>query len=536
MILQSDVLVIGSGIAGLFYTLSIADERKVILVTKKQTFESNTNYAQGGIASVLGSDDSYDLHIQDTLNAGDGLCNREIVEMVIRSGPEAVKRLIEYGVRFTIEKDQLDLGREGGHSRNRIVHALDLTGREIEYALVSQVRHHPNVTLLENHMAVDLITNRNLLDKGSAPMNGCCWGAYVLDNENHVVKTCVASTTVLATGGCGMVYRHSTNPSIATGDGIAMAHRAGAAIANMEFIQFHPTTLYHPSARSFLISEALRGAGAVLRNKSGERFMPHYDRRQELAPRDIVARAIDAELKKRGDDCVYLDMTHRSSDEIRNAFPNIYEKCLSVGIDIAHQRIPVVPAAHYCCGGVVSDADAHSTLEGLLVVGEVSMTGLHGANRLASNSLLEAVVFARRAAETTLRSKPMTPPVDRVRQWDESGTDNSEEWILISHNRRELQSLMWDYVGIVRSTLRLERAHRRVVLLFDEVDRFYKKTRINEELLELRNLTLAGRLIIESALLRKESRGLHYTTDYPASDEKYGRDTVRSKTTGWMNI
>lgn len=264
--------------------------------------------------------------------------------------------------------------------------------------------------------------------------------------------------------------------------------------------------------------------------------MPHYDRREELAPRDIVARAIDAELKKRGDDCVYLDMTHRSSDEIRNAFPNIYEKCLSVGIDIAHQRIPVVPAAHYCCGGVVSDADAHSTLEGLLVVGEVSMTGLHGANRLASNSLLEAVVFARRAAETTLRSKPMTPPVDRVRQWDESGTDNSEEWILISHNRRELQSLMWDYVGIVRSTLRLERAHRRVVLLFDEVDRFYKKTRINEELLELRNLTLAGRLIIESALLRKESRGLHYTTDYPASDEKYVRDTVRSKTTGWMNI
>ncbi|MBI5647965.1 MAG: L-aspartate oxidase [Ignavibacteriae bacterium] len=524
---QSDVLVIGSGIAGLFYALRVADHRRVILVTKKQTVESNTNYAQGGIASVFSDSDSFDLHVEDTLTAGAGLCRREIVELVIRDGPLLVRELMEMGVRFTESDGHLDLGREGGHSRNRIVHAKDLTGKEIERALVARARKHPRITVLEDHVAVELITQHNLRDNSSQNGGVTCWGAYVLDKEHGVVRTFLAGTTVLSSGGCGQVYLHTTNPDIATGDGIAMAYRAGATVANMEFIQFHPTSLYHPAARSFLISEAVRGHGAMLRTADGVRFMERYDTRAELAPRDIVARAIDTELKRRGDDCVYLDMTHLDPKDVTSRFPHITETCSRFGIDITKQWIPVVPAAHYVCGGVVCDIDARTSIDGLLACGEVSMTGLHGANRLASNSLLEALVFAERAARSTLAEPRSAPDPSEILPWDDSGTYNTEEWILISHNRRELQSLMWDFVGIVRSTLRLERARRRIEMLHGEVESFYKRNRVSEALVELRNLTLVARLIVDCALLRKESRGLHFTTDFPASDPALStRDTI----------
>lgn len=524
---QSDVLVIGSGIAGLFYALRVADHRRVILVTKKQTVESNTNYAQGGIASVFSDSDSFDLHVEDTLTAGAGLCRREIVELVIRDGPLLVRELMEMGVRFTESDGHLDLGREGGHSRNRIVHAKDLTGKEIERALVARARKHPRITVLEDHVAVELITQHNLRDNSSQNGGVTCWGAYVLDKEYGIVRTFLAGTTVLSSGGCGQVYLHTTNPDIATGDGIAMAYRAGATVANMEFIQFHPTSLYHPAARSFLISEAVRGHGAILRTADGVRFMERYDTRAELAPRDIVARAIDTELKRRGDDCVYLDMTHLDPKDVTGRFPHITETCSRFGIDITKQWIPVVPAAHYVCGGVVCDIDARTSIDGLLACGEVSMTGLHGANRLASNSLLEALVFAERAARSTLAEPRSAPGASEILPWDDSGTYNTEEWILISHNRRELQSLMWDFVGIVRSTLRLERARRRIELLHGEVESFYKRNRVSEALVELRNLTLVARLIVDCALLRKESRGLHFTTDFPAPDPALStRDTI----------
>lgn len=520
MVIRTDVLVIGSGIAGLFHTLRVAEHRKVLLVTKKHTVESNTNYAQGGIASVFGEDDSFALHIQDTLDAGAGLCHRDAVEAVVTEGPALVRELIDWGARFTEQGDALDLGREGGHSRNRIVHAKDLTGREIERSLVSRIVAHPNVTILENHVAIDLITEHNLRSHiESRHASGIhCWGAYVLDKEQGSVNTILASTTVLSTGGCGCVYLHTTNPLIATGDGIAMAYRAGATIANMEFIQFHPTTLFHPDARSYLISEAVRGFGALLVNKGGVRFMEQYDDRKELAPRDIVARAIDTELKRSGEACVYLDLRHLDAVKVRNSFPTIHEKCLSHNIDITADRIPVVPAAHYMCGGVVSDLHGRSNISGLYTCGEVSMTGLHGANRLASNSLLEALVFANRAATSIIGERNEIPPPADILNWDDSGTYNMEEWVLISHNRFEVQSLMWDYVGIVRSTLRLQRALRRIQLVQAEVENFYKRTKISEHLIELRNITLVARLIIDCAMRRKESRGLHATTDYPDPD------------------
>lgn len=530
MTIQTDVLVIGSGIAGLFYTLKVADHRKVVLVTKKQTVESNTNYAQGGIASVFDAGDSFARHIEDSLIAGAGLCKRPVVETVVTEGPALIGELVELGVRFTMAGERLDLGREGGHSHHRIVHARDLTGKEIEHVLVDRVCRHPNVTVLENHAVVELITEHNLRTGQAQSDSGThCWGAYVLDKEKEDVKTFLASTTVLATGGCGCVYLHTTNPRIATGDGLAAAYRAGAAVANMEFVQFHPTTLYHPEGRSFLISEAVRGHGAVLRNRAGDRFMLQHDERAELAPRDIVARAIDAELKRSGDDCVFLDMTELDADQTRRAFPTISDTCLGFGIDITRQMIPVVPAAHYSCGGVASDLDGRSSLAGLFVCGEVSMTGLHGANRLASNSLLEALVFANRAAGATLGDARVQPPAADILEWDDTDTYNPDEWILLSHNRREVQTLMWDYVGIVRSTLRLERARRRIVFLQQEIEEYYKRTRVSEKLIELRNIALVGRLIIESALRRKESRGLHYTTDYPALDPALAQsDTVLS--------
>jgi len=524
MIRQTDVLVIGSGIAGLFYALRIADTRSVALVTKKNTVESNTNYAQGGIASVFSDDDSFQLHEEDSILAGAGLCHPDVVRIVVQEGPPLVRRLLEFGVGFTLRSgNTFDLGMEGGHSRKRIVHAKDYTGREIERALVEQVREHPNVTVYEDHVAIDLITEHNICPNASARRPGDdrdthCWGAYVLDKQRNAVDVFLAGATVVTAGGCGQVYLHTTNPAIATGDGIAMAFRAGATIANMEFIQFHPTTLYHPKARSFLISEAVRGFGAVLINSDGERFMEKYDTRLELAPRDIVARAIDNELKRFGADCVYLDLSHLDPDKIREAFPNIYTKCLHVNLDLTAHRIPVVPAAHYTCGGIRTDVYGRADIHGLYVCGESAMTGLHGANRLASNSLLEALVFANRAAMATMEGELLVPPRNDIRPWDESGTDNNEEWVLISHDRTEVRTLMWDYVGIVRSSLRLERAKRRIDFLSEEVEDFYKRTRVSEALIELRNITLVAGLIIDSALARKESRGLHYTTDYPEPD------------------
>ncbi len=531
MIRQTDVLVIGSGIAGLFYTLRVAEHRSVALVTKKETVESNTNYAQGGIASVFSGDDAFALHEDDTLSAGAGLCHRDIVSLVVQEGPALVQELLDLGVGFTRDAgSELQLGREGGHSRNRIVHARDYTGREIERVLVESVRAHPNVTVYEDHLAIDLITEHSLREPQPLREGHIhCWGAYVLDKVNDDVDVFLAETTVLTTGGCGQVYLHTTNPAIATGDGIAMAFRAGARVANMEFIQFHPTTLHHPQARSFLVSEAVRGFGAILRTAAGERFMAKYDSRLELAPRDIVARAIDSELKRSGDECVYLDLRHLDAATVHQSFPSISARCKEVNLDLAKDYIPVVPAAHYTCGGVMTDEHGRSDLKGLFVCGEAAMTGLHGANRLASNSLLEALVFANRAALATLQSESGPPPAADIADWDESGTDNPEEWVLISHNRNEVRTLMWDYVGIVRSNLRLERALRRILLLQFEVEDFYKRTRVSESLIELRNISMVARLIIDSALQRRESRGLHYTTDFPLPDpELQQTDTVLS--------
>ncbi len=528
---KSDILVIGSGIAGLFYTLKVAEQRSVSLVTKKETVESNTNYAQGGIASVFSEEDSFQMHVDDTLQAGAGLCHRDIVEIVVAEGPALVEDLLNMGVDFTLEdKSALHLGREGGHSRHRIVHAKDFTGREIERVLVESVRQHPNVTVYEDHIAIDLITQHNLAKKPPLqPGDIRCWGAFVLNKLTGEVEQFFANSTVITAGGCGQVYLHTTNPEIATGDGIAMAYRAGAKVGNMEFIQFHPTTLNHPQARSFLISEAVRGFGAVLRNRAGDRFMDKYDSRLELAPRDIVARAIDSELKRSGDESVYLDLRHLNANEIRSSFPSIYERCLQVNIDITSDLIPVVPAAHYTCGGVISDAHGRTSINALYVAGESAMTGLHGANRLASNSLLEALVFANRAAQTTLSEAFDAPPWEAISEWDDNGTYNTDEWVLISHNRKEVRTLMWDYVGIVRSSLRLQRARRRIELLKNEVEDFYKRTSVSEKLIQLRNITLLASLIIDSALHRNESRGLHYTTDFPAADPALEQqDTVLS--------
>lgn len=528
MKVQTDFLVIGSGIAGLSYALKVAEFGTVAIVTKKESAESNTNYAQGGIAAVIASDDRFEFHIEDTMKAGGYLCHRDVVEMVVKEGPERIRELIDIGVHFTQQGERLDLGREGGHSRHRIVHAADLTGKEIERALLARVSTHPNITIYENHISIDLITEHHLFGTEKRSHDTIhCWGAYVLDVDANVVKTFLASTTMLATGGAGHVYLHTTNPLIATGDGVAMAYRAKAKIANMEFIQFHPTTLYNSGSPSFLISEAVRGFGAILRNKKGEQFMKKYDERGELAPRDIVARAIDSELKRSGDECVYLDLSHLDAQKTKEHFPNIYNRCLKHGIDITKDLIPVVPGAHYSCGGVMTDKNGATTISGLYAVGEVAMTGLHGANRLASNSLLEAVVFSHRAALTVKeRSKNNGVPLN-IPDWDDSGTINSEEWVLISHNRKEIQQLMWDYVGIVRSTHRLERALRRIRLIQDEVKDFYRRTKVTEGLIELRNLACVAELIIRSALERKESRGLHYTTDYPHSDDlNWLKDTV----------
>ncbi|MBN8546193.1 MAG: L-aspartate oxidase [Ignavibacteria bacterium] len=523
---KTDVLVIGSGIAGLYSAIKISEFAEVILVTKKDKSESNTNYAQGGIASVLDPNDSFENHIKDTLIAGAGLCDRKTVEILVKEGPDRIMELVEIGTGFTLKDGKLDLVREGGHSFSRIVHAKDLTGKEVERALIEKAANTPNIKIIENTLAIDLITEHNVTNLRHLPISSRhCWGAYVLENSSGKVIKITSKATILATGGIGQVYFHTTNPSIATGDGFAMAYRAGAKMGNMEFIQFHPTSFYDPkpdnkATHSFLISEAVRGFGGILRNGSGDAFMHRYDPRKELAPRDIVARAIDTEMKKKGEDFVYLDITHKEKSQILDHFPNIYQNCLNRGVDITSNYIPVVPAAHYICGGVCVDEFSRTTLTGLYAVGEVSMTGVHGANRLASNSLLEALVFAQRAANDIRKNINDFPGcAEHIPDWDDSGTLTADEKVLITHGARELKQLMSDYVGIVRSNLRLDFASRRINLLYNEIEEFYKKTKVFDSLIELRNLVTSGYLIVKSAVIRKESRGLHYTLDYPLTDE-----------------
>jgi L-aspartate oxidase len=520
-----DFVIIGSGIAGLSFALKAARAGTVAVITKKAKAETNTAWAQGGIAAVTDETDSFEAHVQDTLIAGAGLCDEEAVRGIVRDGPERIAELMQVGVKFDQDGEgQPDLTREGGHSARRILHARDATGREIERALLEAVAREKRITLLENHTAVDLITLRKL---GLGAVNDRCVGVYVLDEASGTVETVRSDKLVLATGGCGKVYRYTTNPSIATGDGVAMAWRAGAKVGNMEFIQFHPTSLYHPAARSFLISEAVRGEGGKLIGKDGKEFMAKYDARGALAPRDIVARAIDAEMKRTGAPCVYVDISHKPADFVRGHFPTIDQRCRELGIDITKEPIPVVPAAHYQCGGVVTGKMGETSLTGLFAIGEVACTGLHGANRLASNSLLEAVVMAHRAAATLSdwRASKEGAPID-LPAWKSGGATDVDELVVIYHNWDEIRRLMWDYVGIVRTDKRLLRAAARLRHLAAEVQEYYWDFKVTTELLELRNLVTVASLIVDSALLRKESRGLHYTLDYPKTDERYRRATV----------
>ena len=511
---QFDVLIIGSGLAGLTVALKVASEKKVCLVSKRKINDNSSSWAQGGIAAVLTDDDSIEAHIQDTLIAGAGLCDQEVTRQVASHARETVEWLIAQGVPFTREDDDsgYHLTREGGHSHRRIIHAADATGHAVQKTLAEQVLNHPNITVLEDHIAVDLITSRKA--KIGAPQdNAECLGAYVLNNTTGKVTTIAAQQTVLATGGTGKVYLYTTNPDVSTGDGIAMAWRVGCRVANMEFIQFHPTCLFHPKAKSFLITEVVRGEGGILKLPDGTRFMPQHDKRGELAPRDVVARAIDFEMKKRGLDCVFLDISHKPADFVISHFPTIYRRCMELGIDITKEPIPVVPAAHYSCGGVMTDHTGRTDLANLYAIGETACTGLHGANRLASNSLLECMVFGQAAANDIL-AQPKKPSVT-LPYWDESRVTDADEEVIITHNWNELRRTMWNYVGIVRTNKRLTRAMHRIQMLRDEVDEFYSNFRVSNNLIELRNLLQVAELIVRSAMERHESRGLHYSKDYP---------------------
>ena len=516
-----DILIIGSGIAGLMYALKAAHLGRLAIITKKKRMDTSTNYAQGGIASVFDKSDSFQNHIDDTLKTGCGISDPIVVEKVIKSGPEYIKEMIDLGVEFTSRRGNLDLGREGGHSHHRVVHSADHTGRNIENALLNSLAQHKNIDLYEDHSAIDIITQ--YLHEKKIPKSGpSCYGVYVYDHKQMRVEAFRARLTLLATGGAGNVYQHTTNPDIATGDGVAMAYRAGAKIANLEFVQFHPTRLYSTDEEPFLITEAVRGEGGKLLDSNGRRFMEGQHEMAELAPRDVVARALDMVLKQTGDECVYLDITHRSRSFIEKRFPTIVEKCRSMGIDPAVEPIPVVPAAHYFCGGVLTDLNAKTTIKYLLAVGEVACTGMHGANRLASNSLLEAVAFADYAANWTINNyqKITKRRMFSLAAWDESGVFDQNEWIIVSHDLQNIRTLMWDYVGIVRSNNRLKKAYDRCRLLRKHIKQFYMKNPIRPEVLQLRNIAIVALMLIKSALLRKESRGLHYNVDYPNRDDK----------------
>ncbi|MEZ5757812.1 MAG: L-aspartate oxidase [Emcibacteraceae bacterium] len=526
-----DVLVIGSGAAGLSLALLVADHAKVAVLSKNKISSGSTSWAQGGIAAVLDDRDSTQAHIEDTLKAGAGLCDYEAVKFVVEHGKEAINWLIANGADFT-KDDEADnekvvegdyhLTREGGHSFRRVIHSADATGKEVQISLEKQVKKHPNITLFEHHMAVDLVSNSKKNIKTQK-----CIGAYILDTKHGNVDVFRAKTTVLATGGASRAYLYTSNPDGSTGDGIAMAWRMGCRVANMEFNQFHPTCLYHPEARTFLLTEALRGEGAVLRLPNGKRFMDRFDERAELAPRDIVAHAIDHEMKRLGVDCLYLDISHKDDQFIKDHFPTIYKRCLKLGYDLTKDQIPIVPAAHYTCGGVMADLNARTDVKNLYAIGEVAHTGLHGANRMASNSLLECLVFAKAAANDILKIIKNEKMTDEIRPWDESLVTDSDEEVVVSHNWNELRHFMWDYVGIVRSTRRLQRAARRIDMLAGEIREYYSTFRIKPDLLELRNLVTVADLIVHSALSRTESRGLHYTLDFPDTDsEMDGRNTV----------
>lgn len=518
-----DFLVIGSGIAGLSFALKVANkypEKKIIILTKANEDDSNTKYAQGGIAVVTDFDvDNFEKHIEDTHIAGDGLCNPKVVDFVVREGRQRVDELIKWGTQFDKEDNgTYKLGREGGHSEFRVLHHKDVTGREIERALLQKVHETPNIEIHQHFFVTDLITQHHLGRMITrATTNNQCFGVYALNKDTNQIEKIISKITVLATGGFGQVYRSTTNPTIATGDGIAMVYRAKGKVSNMEFVQFHPTALYEPDVSpSFLITEAVRGDGGILKTKGGEEFMKKYDKRESLAPRDIVARAIDNEMKISGEACMYLDCRHMDFDNFIHHFPNIYEKCKSIGIDVQKDMIPVVPAAHYACGGIRVNEFGQTSINNLYACGECSSTGLHGANRLASNSLLEAVVFSHRIAEHAIE-KIKTIEVDETKfqEWDTTGTSHPKEMVLITQSLRELKDIMSNYVGIVRNNVRLKRASERLYLLFKECEEMYNTTAISPQLMELRNLITIGYLITRSALLRKESRGLHYTTDFP---------------------
>ncbi|MCS2155364.1 L-aspartate oxidase [Scandinavium goeteborgense] len=521
--LSCDVLIVGSGAAGLSLALRLAEHSSVIVLSKGPISEGSTFYAQGGIAAVFDETDSIESHVDDTLIAGAGLCDRHAVSFVASNARPCVQWLIDQGVLFDTEvqangEASYHLTREGGHSHRRILHAADATGKEVETTLVGKALNHPNIQVIERSNAVDLIVS----DKIGLPGTRRVVGAWIWNRNKEAVETCAAKSVVLATGGASKVYQYTTNPDISSGDGIAMAWRAGCRVANLEFNQFHPTALYHPQARNFLLTEALRGEGALLKRPDGSRFMPDFDEREELAPRDIVARAIDHEMKRLGADCMYLDISHKPEAFVRQHFPMIHQKLLSLGIDLTKEPVPIVPAAHYTCGGVMVDDFGRTDVDGLYAIGEVSYTGLHGANRMASNSLLECLVYGWSAAEDIKKRMPYAREVSSLPAWDESRVENPDELVVIQHNWHELRLFMWDYVGIVRTTKRLERALRRITLLQQELDEYYSRFRVSNNLLELRNLVQVAELIVRCAMMRKESRGLHYTLDYPYLLENSG--------------